>query len=504
MPSNDNQQKRCGFSKLIVPAESSYLSPITAYIAEVTKSADLSEDAIRAINSGFEMVFRAVIENAVVIGEQEYLEVSIERVPLGIQLVIHHQGVPFDPEPLISDEKCSVPGDTQKGDLCRLKEYVDGIEFRNLGKNGREIVLTKYSMSTTVNGYIQSCGLGLDTQPPSNSNVPADTLISIQPMISKQALEVCRILYGAYGYSYFYPHMYYPERLIELNRSGHLFSAIATTETGELVGHCALMKSDLDQKIAEIGIGAVKPEYRSRGILRRLSEFLVSRAKSDDLVGVFTQAVTNHTFSQQVGSKMGFKDTGILLAYVPESSSFKGITDHLNQRDSMVIQFLALNAETKNTSFLPIKHEQMLTAIYNYIGLQAQFGSLKSIPQSLAKRQAAIRTVICDVDGLAKIFVDEYGEDVVSQVRRGLRDLCMTKIDVVYLYLDLSDPLTCDFVSEFENLGFFFCGLLPAGAKGDVLILQYLNNVRLDFGNIHVKSDFGLRILNYIQQHYPN
>ena len=333
-------------------------------------------------------------------------------------------------------------------------------------------------------------------------HIPA--FISVTPLKPDQAIEVCKTLYKAYGYSYFYPHMYYPERIVELNQSGHLISAVALTDEGEVVGHAALIKTDPHARIAELGIGAVKPEYRSQGVLSRISEFLTIKARADGLLGIFGQAVTNHTFSQQVGLRMGFKDSAILLAYVPMTSSFRQITDTLSQRDSMVVHYLYLNKPSRNVVYLPGHHKDMLVKIYHDLGLTFELESTECALRRVPDDEAVVRTVVTDVTGLAKIHVAQYGKNVLAEVKTRLKDLCMKKFEIVYLYLDLSDPFTCLFTEEFEKLGFFFSGLLPGGAKGDALILQYLNNVPIDYGKLRIKSEEGKRLLDYVMQCDPN
>jgi hypothetical protein len=58
---------------------------------------------------------------------------------------------------------------------------------------------------------------------------------------------------------------------------------------------------------------------------------------------------------------------------------------------------------------------------------------------------------------------------------------------------------------EFGKMGFFFAGILPGVLSGeDSLILQYLINVPIDYEEIHVESDVGRRILDYVMSVDPN
>jgi serine/threonine-protein kinase RsbW len=47
-------------------------------------------------------------------------------------------------------------------------------------------------------------------------------------------------------------------------------------------------------------------------------------------------------------------------------------------------------------------------------------------------------------------------------------------------------------------LGFFFSGIIPEMFDGDVLRLQYLNNVEIDPKDISIASDFGKGLLDYV------
>jgi serine/threonine-protein kinase RsbW len=56
-----------------------------------------------------------------------------------------------------------------------------------------------------------------------------------------------------------------------------------------------------------------------------------------------------------------------------------------------------------------------------------------------------------------------------------------------------------------ENLGFFFSGILPGGFKnGHALILQYLNNVPVDYDAIQVESTIAKKILAYVRKQDPS
>jgi len=98
----------------------------------------------------------------------------------------------------------------------------------------------------------------------------------------------------------------------------------------------------------------------------------------------------------------------------------------------------------------------------------------------------------------AFMLVKQYGADLEELVKFRLRELCLRRIDCIYIDLPLSHPATQKFCASLEMLGFFFAGVIPEMSEGDVLRLQYLNNVDIDLENTQIASDFGKELLDYV------
>ena len=127
-------------------------------------------------------------------------------------------------------------------------------------------------------------------------------------MQEAEAAEVSKSVYKTYGYSYPLEYIYFPEKIIALNQSNQIHSAVAVVDPNKIAGHCALQTWNENPQIAEMGQGVVNPEFRSLGCFAKLTEYLLELAKSKGLLGVFDRAVTNHRFSQQTGHQSGSKD----------------------------------------------------------------------------------------------------------------------------------------------------------------------------------------------------
>ncbi len=67
----------------------------------------------------------------------------------------------------------------------------------------------------------------------------------------------------------------------------------------------------------------------------------------------------------------------------------------------------------------------------------------------------------------------------------------------------MCDENTINYIEDLESLGFFFAGVFPNDKK-QYLVLQYLNNVPIDYKRIVLVSDFAQELGAYVQECDPN
>jgi len=143
-------------------------------------------------------------------------------------------------------------------------------------------------------------------------------------------------------------------------------------------------------------------------------------------------------------------------------------------------------------------HWSIINEIYEYgkfnrkIEKIADFKSIEIPESSVVEIQASP-----DVS-IAMISVKKFGKDIESIIKHHLHDLCLNKIECIYLDLPLSEPAVAVYCAALEVFGFFFACVIPELQNGDVLRLQYLNNVKIDPSNAVIVSDFARKMYNYI------
>lgn len=502
-------QTRCEYSELTVPSDPSYVAVAVAYVREVSKKLGFEEDQRKKIGLAVEQAVAKVMEQTSEPGDRQTFEISCERVPVGLQIIIKERGMPFDPSriPLFQPQAEARQEPRELPGIPLMSDLVDEFSIHNLGPDGQEIRLVKYRSDKSVQDYFQACELDQFQQPSkTGKRISGPGEFHVHLMKPSEALEVSRSAYKAYGYTYSNEHIYYPDRMVELNESGQLISATAVTPDGVLAGHCAIFRSNSGSQSAEIGQAVVKPEFRGQGCLLLLTEFLINEAKSRGLTGLYVRAVTSHTFSQRVTTRLGFTACAVLLGYAPASVAFRGIKEELAQRETFVVQYKYLEKPGPLKLYAPSRHKDFIAKLYGNLGSTPQFEAHEKSQSAVRQSESILKTKTgaSMPPGYASIEVLRCGENIGSEVKSALKEFRLKRYDVIALYLDLRDPLTFHLVDEFEALGFFFGGILPGASVGEALVLQYLNNVAIDYDSIKLDTEVSREILAYVKLQDPN
>ena len=494
--------------KLSLTADIEYLNLAMTFIRETAKLIGFGDTDIPKIELASEEAISNVIEHAFE-GERGEVDIICERTPIGIKVSIRDKGIPFDPGRFqqYGQDGADVEDFTTKGlGLQIIRESMDKVFFNNLGMEGKETQLIKYLPVKKIEKHLNEDALVLEEQQPERPVIREKVKFTVRRMLPHEAIEVSRCAYKSHGYTFFDDHIYYPERLVELNETDDMISAIAVTEDGEFMGHCALVYPYPTSPIAEFTYAFVDPEYRAQGCVKEIAGYLFDCPKKKSLRGVYANSVTNHEFSQRGAAKYGINDCALLLATSPETWIFKGISDVNPQRISVALSFKYLEEPQPLTIYAPPQHLEIIKKLYTNINAPGHDFATPADPAPLLpERNARISTEILTAERCAKVLIVSFGADVFAEVKKILRDLCVKNIAAIHLLLNLEDPLTYGLTAQFEKMNFFFAGILPLSpVDGDGLLLQYLNNVYMDYNQIVLHSPLAKELKDHIKKRDPN
>ncbi len=374
-----------------------------------------------------------------------------------------------------------------------VEAFADEVDLLSLGHRVKRVEIVR---SLPLWDIVPESSMPQATAKP----VPSDAPVELRLMRPDEGLDLARLVYRCYGYGYARDSIYSPETVREYLKSGLVISYVAVTPDGEIVGHVALVRHRPEDRVGEMGQAVVDPRYRGRGLLEKLSQCVVNRAREDGLAGAFAEAVTAHPYSQKSALSLGFRETGVLLGFLPAKTVPGRASDReAPRRSSIILFYMAFNQRPGVPVYPPLHHEPIIRSIYENAGIKRSFSGAADSggPAGLPPR-SRIGVSIRAAAGHACIRVLEYGADLETAVRSYFDELCNRRIDCIYLDPPLEDPAAQSSCAAMELLGFFFGGIVPETPAGDVLRLQYLNNVEIHPAGLQTASHFSRGLLDYV------
>jgi anti-sigma regulatory factor (Ser/Thr protein kinase) len=498
-------------TRLTLPADIDYLPALQGFVEQVAVKGGFTRQDVLAIQLGVEEAVTNVIKHAFLPDEQADYDVTLQLTPLALEIVVTEKGLPFDPGAVPEYEASAdklVDGSPEGGlGILLMRRMMDEVGFRNLGREGKELRMVKHLPQPDMSEQAP-----VPTEVHDEKDSPSVGEYLIRQVEISEAVKVAQLVYNCYGYTYFYERLYHPDQISELLRQGIMASVGAFTPDGELVGHLGMFRNESigavgvfgsgdDGRIGEPAVGVVHPGHRGQSLLPRLFEGLLQRASSffPGLTGLLLPPVTTHTFSQKSVYGIGCLDCGNLVGYYPPVN-LKNIDDIAPQRISLVLTFKPVGPMEERVLYPPAKHRDIIADIYANLGIKAAYRESRQDAEGERGNETRLTVkTVAELDN-ATIKIISYGPDTLQQVRSNVKALHKEGVEAVLCYLGLRDPLTPFMAERFEDMGFFFTGVLPETAQGDSMLMMHLDVEGYDTSEIHLMTDKGKEYLNYIER----
>ena len=477
------------------------------FVRGVAQLAGLPEDQSESLAQLVWEACRNSIEHGFEGEEPGTLKLHGELTPAALTLSLFDQGLPFyqsrEPGPPSAGAESPVSASRLSQKMASSQQFVDEVRWIYHGVEGNEFRLTKNLAGVCHLPAPEPATPGRQSGADRPVGPGAYTIRLLRP---GDGIHVAQLIYRVYGYSYSEEDFYYPERLDHDLTTGRHVGVVAVAGDGEIVGHTGVNRLDVGP-LAELGQLAVAPAHRGQGLFKLMGDRLQEEITRLGLVGLYAEAVTIHTISQEGSDNRGLHVTGIKLldwqAHFktrPQQASlsrqWEGEAEQGLQRQTMVAYFKYLASLDRTAICAPSRHQEILAKIYRNLGVNLQFLE-QSHPVGLGELQVHYDQTM----GAGIIQVNRLGLDTLPEIRQARRDLCdMAGAKVVGLCLPLAQGGTPYLCEAAEDDGFFFSGVQPYFAPdGDFLRLQYLN-AELDPESIHLSSPFAKELLTYVLQ----
>ncbi len=439
------------------------------FVRSVAEAEGMAASDLPRLELALEEACLNVVKHAYPGEARAYYDVIVEERPGNLVVAVQDQGLPFN----LVQPKASTG-------LTLMRAFADRVHFLNLGREGKRVELVKRLPFRDLESYLGGA-------PQASQELAADVPLELRLMRPEDTPGLARCAYRCYGFSYVRDTIYRPEMFEALLRQGLIVSAVAFTPDGELVAHVALSRHSAEDKIADSGQAITDPRIRGRNLFTSLKQMLADEAQRLGLYGLYSESVTIHPFTQKANLKLGATETALMLGFAPSTVVFRQIAD-LPSRSAAMVTYLRVNDEPSREVYLPSHHVEILTEIYQRLGLRRE---IRFEEAPLLGATVADVTMVPEL--MANyVHVQQAGSDLAALGRN--RDG-----DVVYLDLPLSHATTPGACAVLEGEGFGLAGIVPeACPQGDVLRLQRLHSTMQPPETIHAASEWGTRLKEYV------
>ena len=329
-----------------------------------------------------------------------------------------------------------------------------------------------------------------------NYRVEPDQDFEVRLMEPEDARGIARCFFAVYGGRYPFDVYYVPERLIEANRSGDVYSVVARTAKGDVIGHAALYRSSAySPNVYEYGQTIVLPEYRSSFAAICLQGYIFDNLvpQREEIVEMFAEAVCNHLVTQKMSSLAEFRETAIEVGLMPpkvyEYPEFPEV------RVSTVMYFRSAR-DRRQDVYIPASYAQALEYILS--GLDISRNNLPSVAFAPRRSLTELHAQFFDQAGVARFNVFRIGVDFPERIEEAEKQVVARGMHLAEVFVNLGEPWCGRAVDVLRERGFFLGGFLPRWFDTDGLLLQKLVELP-PFESIKLNSERARKIVDFIR-----
>jgi GNAT superfamily N-acetyltransferase len=317
--------------------------------------------------------------------------------------------------------------------------------------------------------------------------------VDVRDLTADEADGLVACVRRCYGETYPDALFYDAALLAAALREGRLFSKVAVTGEGRIVGHLGIRWLFPGDCVGEAVAGFVDPDFRGRGVLRAVGGALVDVYREVGLSGLWNFATGAHLRPQKMLLAAGARPTGLLLGHLPAGTDYRGIgRDSGSARIAAVVFHQPLAPAPALAIRAPEPYRELLRGLYGSLALQRT--ELEADPAAppagthqLNQKRGASQLRFGPLAGAAPRGLDRLLEDVTS-----------AGAPVVYADVPLCESGASALVERLRAEGFWFGALLPGSERSETLRLQRLSARWIDPERIAVGSESVAALLEVV------
>jgi len=309
----------------------------------------------------------------------------------------------------------------------------------------------------------------------------------IREIEKKDAKDIVELFRANYGDTYYKRSFYNPKTWEDMVKSKKYYPIIAEIN-GKAVGQFLL--SINDEYNGEIGAVVVAPEFKGRGLMNKMFEFLIKKAESLGLSAIYGEAIMFHPFSQKANLKQGMVETALQLGEVASWIAQKDIK--FEKRSGTLVGYKIFNRQ-KRSLYTPKVYKNIILDRYKKASLPISKAAIRPIKKSLRfweNRLLKISGII--VDGKVKNFENRFNLLFAKAKLRG---------EMIYADINLHTEEINEITEFLNKKRFFYSGVLFYRYNGfDYLRLQYENTHNVEERLNVCFSDYCKFLAKYVKR----
>ena len=311
----------------------------------------------------------------------------------------------------------------------------------------------------------------------------------------EDARGIAHLFHSEYGAAYPIETYYFPDRIVEENSNGNIYSVVARTPKGDIVAHMALYRgSPPYPNLYEIGQGIVLPSYRTTFAAFKINQYIgekLTEAVRPD--GLFGEAVCHITATQKSSAMIGMKDVALEIDLMPAAAYDKAKC--ASGRVSCDIMFRSFN-DRPHEVFIPSVYRREIDYILGDIAIDRKLTpSYGEVPKD-TKSDVSVR--FFSQAGVGRFAVFSSGSDFETVVEGLEREGTEKGTQVYQYFLNLAEAWVGDAVECLRKRGYFLGGYVPRWFDTDGILMQKISTCP-DFHAIQLHSEKAKQMMEFVR-----
>ncbi len=289
----------------------------------------------------------------------------------------------------------------------------------------------------------------------------------IRDIKSGDGEDIVEIFKQNYENTYYKKHFYNPLTWEKMITSDKYYPVVAEID-GKVVGEFLLTLND--KYNGEISAVVVRNEYKGRGLMNKMFDYLIEKAKNLGLYAIYGEAIMFHPFSQKANLKHGMVESAFQLGEVTSFLAQKDIK--FEKRSGTLVSYLVFNKQKRSIT-LPEIYKNIILDRYKKLNIPISKTIIRPIKKSMKlweNKLLKISGII--INGKINNFKNRFNTCLAKAKLHG---------EMIYADVNLHSNDVNEIVEFLNEKRFFYSGVLFYRYNGyDYLRLQYENTHNIE------------------------